>query len=148
GRMDSLERAVASAPAPAPAVQPRAAGSYMNIGFDVLADGGWTTANEPGLLLRGDHDPLVRGFTIPNAELTLDAAVDPYFKGFANIVYKLDRDGETVVELEEAYALTTSLPKNLQAKVGQFFAEFGRHNPQHPHQWAFIDQPLVSTQMF
>ena len=47
------------------------------------------------------------------------------------------------MELEEAYALTTSLPWNLQVKGGQFFAEFGRQNPTHPHAWAFVDEPLV-----
>jgi hypothetical protein len=90
----------------------------------------------------------VNGFSIPNVELTLDGAVDPYFKGFANIVYKLDKNGETGVELEEAYALTTSLPANLQLKFGQFFTEFGRQNPQHPHAWAFVDEPLVLNRMF
>jgi hypothetical protein len=90
----------------------------------------------------------VRGFTIPNAELALDGAVDPYFKGFSNIVLKLDSAGETGIELEEAYALTTSLPANLQLKFGQFFTEFGRQNPQHPHAWAFVDQPLVMSRMF
>jgi hypothetical protein len=96
----------------------------------------------------GDHDPHVRGFSIPNAELALDGNVDPYFKAFANIVYKLDAQGETGVELEEMYALSSSLPWNLQLKVGQYFLEFGRQNNQHPHAWAFADQPLVLNRMF
>ena len=126
----------------------RASGSYMNLGFDGLADFGWSSEPDVGTLQLGDHDPAVRGFTIPNAELTLDGAVDPYFKGFANIVYKLDPDGETGVELEEVYVLTTSLPGNLQLKAGQFFAEFGRQNQQHPHSWSFVDQPLILNRMF
>jgi hypothetical protein len=101
-----------------------------------------------GAIQVGDHDPHVNGFSIPNVELTLDGAVDPYFKGFSNIVYKLDKDGQTGVELEEAYVLTTSLPANLQLKAGQFFTEFGRQNPQHPHAWAFVDEPLVLNRMF
>ena len=120
----------------------------MNIGFVGLTDFGWSTEPDVGSLQLGDHDPHVRGFTIPNAELALDGAVDPYFKGFSNIVYKLDKNGETGVELEEAYFLTTSLPANLQLKAGQFFTEFGRQNPQHPHAWAFVDQPLVLNRMF
>jgi hypothetical protein len=99
-------------------------------------------------LEQGDHDPKVNGFTMPNAEISLDGAVDPYFKGFSNIVLKIDSAGETGIELEEAYALTTSLPANLQLKFGQFFTEFGRQNPQHPHSWAFVDQPLVMSRMF
>lgn len=132
-------------PAPPPV---RTGGAYMNIGFDGLADFGWSTESDVGALQRGDHDPHVRGFTIPNAEISLDGAVDPYFKGFANIVYKLDENGETGVELEEMFFLTTSLPWNLQVKAGQFFSEFGRQNPQHPHAWSFVDQPLVLNRMF
>ena len=74
--------------------------------------------------------------------------MDPYFKGFANIVLKLDHNNETSIELEEAYAQTMSLPANLQAKAGQFYAAFGRQNPQHPHQWAFVDDPIILTRAF
>jgi hypothetical protein len=132
----------------AAAAGPRASGGYMNIGFVALTDAGWSTASDVEALELGDHDPHVRGFTMPNAEISLDGAVDPYFKGFSNIVLKIDSQGETGIELEEAYALTTSLPANLQIKAGQFFAEFGRQNPQHPHSWAFVDQPLVLGRMF
>ncbi len=134
---------------PAQQVPPaRTGGAYMNIGFVSLTDLGWSTEPDVGSLQLGDHDPRVRGFTIPNVELALDGAVDPYFKGFSNIVYNLDENGETGIELEEAYFLTTSLPGNLQIKAGQFYTEFGRQNPQHPHSWAFVDQPLVLNRMF
>jgi hypothetical protein len=141
-RLDSL-----SAP-PQQTAPGRTSGAYMNIGFDGLADFGWSSEPDVASLQRGDHDPHVRGFTIPNAELSLDGAVDPYFKGFANIVYKIDPAGETGVELEEVYFLTTSLKWNLQLRGGQFFTEFGRQNPQHPHAWSFVDQPLVLNRMF
>src|SRR5690349_5380397 len=96
-------------------------GQYMNVGFTTLMDAGWSNASSLTSILQGDHDPKVRGFTMPNSEMTLDGAVDPYFKGFANLVWKLDEKGETGVELEEAYVMTTSLPWNLQVKAGQFF---------------------------
>ncbi len=130
------------------APQVRPAGAYMNIGFVGIMDFGWSSEPDVGSLQLGDHDPRVRGFTIPNVELALDGAVDPYFKGFSNFVYKIDQSGETGVELEEMFFLTTSLPGNLQIKAGQFFTEFGRQNPQHPHSWAFVDQPLVLNRMF
>jgi hypothetical protein len=82
--------------------------------------------------------------TTRNTELAFDGAVDPYFEGFANIVFLLDNDNETQVELEEAFMQTTSLPFNLQLKAGQFFAAFGRLNPTHPHTWEFVDTPLVN----
>src|SRR5512138_816972 len=58
---------------------PRATGGYMNIGFVSLTDAGWATTSDVGSLEPGDHDPHVRGFTLPNTELTFDGAVDPYF---------------------------------------------------------------------
>jgi hypothetical protein len=145
-RMDSSTRAPVAVDQAAPVRQ--SSGAYMNVGFVSLTDFGWSSERDVGSLQLGDHDPRVRGFTIPNAELSLDGAVDPYFKGFANIVFKIDEEGESGLELEEVYFLTTSLPWNLQLKGGQFFTEFGRQNPQHPHSWAFVDQPLVLNRMF
>jgi hypothetical protein len=117
--------------------------SYLNLSFDALVDAGWSTNPDVPQLELGDHDPIQRGFTLPNAEIALDGAVDPYFRGAANLVFKLDENNETEVELEEVYLMTTSLPWNLQAKAGQFLSEFGRQNQQHPHAWDFVDIPLV-----
>lgn len=142
-RVDSLERAPTPAPPPA-----RASGAYMNVSFAGLTDFAWSSKPDVGSLQQGGHEPKVRGFSIPNAELALDGTVDPFVKAFANIVYQLDDKGETNVELEEAFFLTTSLPGNLQIKAGQYFAEFGRQNNQHPHAWAFADQPLILNRMF
>jgi len=127
----------------------RAGSAYMNISFGALVDAGWSTDRDVSRQLNlGDHDPIQRGFSLRNAEIALDGAVDPYLKGFANIVFKLEKNQDTSIELEEAYLQSTSLPANLQLKAGQFFANFGRQNPQHPHQWAFVDQPLILTRAF
>ena len=127
----------------------RTGSAYMNVSFDALVDAGWSTAHDPGAQLElGDHDPSKRGFSLRNAEIALNGAVDPYFMGFANIAYKLDNNNETSVELEEAYMVSSDLPANLQLKGGQFFANFGRNNSQHPHAWAFVDAPLISTRVF
>ena len=117
--------------------------TYMNISFDgqfALAG-----SSDPNLdqLEVGDHDPQQRGFNARNLELALDGAVDPYFEGFANIVFKLDNNNETEVEVEEAFMQTTDLPWGLQLKGGQFFSAFGRINPTHPHTWDFADDPIV-----
>src|SRR5207249_1976577 len=114
----------------------RAGSAYMNISFDALLDFGGSTASDPSRFLQlGDHDPIKRGFSLRNAEIALDGAVDPYFKAFGNIVFKLDANNETEIELEETYLQSIALPANLQVKAGQFFANFGRQNPQHPHHW-------------
>ena len=118
--------------------------NYMNISLDGLFALAYSSARDLDHIEVGDHDPQQRGFNARNIELAFDGAVDPYFEGFANIVFKLDNDNETQVEVEEAFMQTTSLPFNLQLKGGQFFAAFGRLNPTHPHTWDFADTPLVN----
>jgi TolA-binding protein len=118
--------------------------AYMNISLDGLFALAYSSAADLHNIEVGDHDPQQRGFNARNTELAFDGAVDPYFEGFANIVFKLDNDNETEVEVEEAFMQTTSLPYNLQLKGGQFFAAFGRLNPTHPHTWDFVDTPLVN----
>src|SRR5438093_5627498 len=118
--------------------------NYMNISLDGLFALAYSSARDLDHIEVGDHDPQQRGFNARNIELAFDGAVDPYFEGFANIVFKLDNDNETEVEVEEAFMQTTSLPYNLQLKGGQFFAAFGRLNPTHPHTLDFADTPLVN----
>ena len=117
--------------------------NYMNISFDGMFALAYSSARDLDRIEVGDHDPQQRGFNARNIELAFDGAVDPYFEGFANIVFKLDNNNETQVEVEEAFLQTTDLPFNLQLKGGQFFAAFGRINPTHPHTWDFADDPLV-----
>jgi hypothetical protein len=117
--------------------------NYMNISFDGMFALAGSSAHDLSHIEVGDHDPQQRGFNARNIELAFDGAVDPYFEGFANIVFKLDNDNETEVEVEEAFMQTTNLPFGLQLKGGQFFAAFGRLNPQHPHVWDFADDALV-----
>jgi hypothetical protein len=117
--------------------------TYMNISFDGMFALAYSSDRNLDHLEVGDHDPQQRGFNARNLELALDGAVDPYFQGFANIVFKLNNDNETEVEVEEAFMQTTDLPWGLQLKGGQFFSAFGRINPTHPHTWDFADDPLV-----
>ncbi|NMB99591.1 MAG: hypothetical protein GYA35_04830 [Thermoanaerobaculaceae bacterium] len=78
-----------------------------------------------------------KGFHLNYAELYLYAPVDPYFDLYATIPFT--EDGS---EVEEAYFLTTALPKGLQIKGGKFKSSFGRLNSQHEHVWDFYDAPL------
>ena len=73
--------------------------------------------------------------------------MDPYFNAQVNVVYFTDRDGESQFELEEAFAESTSIPYGLKLKAGQYYTDFGRHNPQHPHTWQFVDMPFGWTRM-
>jgi len=122
--------------------------SYVNLSLDGLFAGGTSTGSDLDALQLGGHDPKQRGFTAQNVEAVFEGAVDPYFRGQANIVFQIDSGGETRTELEEVYLTTVALPGNLQLKGGQFYTEFGRLNPMHPHTWAFVDQPLVNGRFF
>ena len=122
----------------------------LNPDLSFIADvaGAWFSAKPP--LETGEHDPRNNGFTLQQLELAASSAVDPYFRFDSFIVFKVPRpDGEAGgVEIEEVYATTTSLPANLQLRVGQFLTRFGRFNPTHPHTWDFVDQPLEIGRLF
>jgi hypothetical protein len=124
--------------------------NLLDVSMDVLFAVGTSTATEPQIqnLQGGGHDPKRRGFTLQQAELSLMGAVDPYFNGEVHIIYFISPEGETEVELEEAFLTTTKLPCGFQIEAGQSFLEFGRINPQHPHQWEFLDQPVINTRVF
>src|ERR1041385_1861265 len=47
------------------------------------------------------------------------------------------------MEFRRVLFRSTNLRWGLQLKGGQFFADFGRINPTHPHTWDFADDPLV-----
>ena len=145
-RIDLIDSKVASA-------RPSAGSgraAYIDVALNALFTAGSSTAPEAILdaLQGGGHDPKKRGFTVQNTELVLSGAVDPYFRGQMNLIHQITSEGETLTELEEAFAVTTSLPAGLQIKAGQYFTEFGRLNPQHPHQWEFVDQPVVNSRFF
>ena len=97
--------------------------NYINLSFDALVAAGSSTASDIQQLEPGGHDPTQRGFTVQNLETVFEGAVDPYFRGQANLVFQIDSAGETTFEAEEAYLETMSLPANLQVKAGQFFTE-------------------------
>ncbi len=121
-------------------------GAYMDIGLvGTFAVGGSTARDIEGGTQLGGHDPNRRGFTVQGVEVEFEGAVDPYFRGSANLNFAMDGEGESFVELEEAWLETMALPGNFQLRAGQFLTDFGRLNGQHPHQWAFVDAPLVTA---
>jgi hypothetical protein len=157
----ALDQALAEAEAAAPVAEPRplapsrralasarvggATLRLIDISTDIIAAAGWSTATNDQLedLQGGAHDPKRRGFTLQQAELGFSGAVDPYFRGDMFVVFT-----DTSVELEEAFLTTTSLPWRLQLEAGLFLTEFGVNNPRHPHQWTWVDQPVINTRLF
>jgi hypothetical protein len=119
--------------------------NFLDLSLDGLFAAGTSTAEDVERLQPGSHDPKLRGFTVQNVEAIFQGAVDPYFRAQAALIFQIDSSGESAFELEEAYLETTALPANLQLRGGQFFSEFGRLNPTHPHSWSFVDQSLVNA---
>jgi hypothetical protein len=145
-----------NAPAPLPAkpwsptdpIRISKGGAYADLGLvGTFAAGGSTAGDIEGGTQLGGHDPNQRGFTVQGVEMNIQGAVDPYFRGNANILFSLDSGGESFMELEEAWLETASLPWGLQLRAGQMFSDFGRINSQHPHSWAFVDSPLVNARL-
>ena len=140
---DAAAREERAAPAAAPTGGGLTASRDMNPSVSVIADLAlaWFSSGEHHQ--RGGHDPTETGFNLQQLELSFQAAVDPYFRFDANIVFSLFG-----VEVEEAYGTTLSLPWNLQVRAGQFLTRFGRLNNTHPHSWDFADQPLLHGKLF
>ncbi len=76
-------------------------------------------------------------FNFRAAEIGISASIDPYARAYAFVTGSRDE-----VEIEEAAIVTTSLPWNMQARAGRFFADFGRLAKFHPHEYAFVNTPL------
>jgi hypothetical protein len=154
-KIEALERPQTNTPAAAnPSARPwrpsdplrlGQGSAYLDIGLvATFAAGGSTADDIEGGTQLGGHDPNQRGFTMQGLETSFSGAVDPYFRGNANLSFSLDSGGETFVELEEAWLETMSLPGNLQLRAGQIWTELGRHNSTHLHTWSFVDAPLVN----
>lgn len=148
GPLSETPPPVATTWRPTDAVRVAKGGAYVDVSMvATFAAGGSTASDIEGGTQLGGHDPNQRGFTVQGAELNLQGAVDPYFRGNANVVFQLDSGGESFIELEEAWLETVSLPGNFQIRGGQYLTEFGRINTQHPHTWGFVDAPLVSGRL-
>ncbi|SEO72117.1 zinc-regulated TonB-dependent outer membrane receptor [Aquisalimonas asiatica] len=133
------------------------AGTAFNPSISVILDGVYKNtfsgdAHDPGGFDGGhshshghghDHG-MEDGFQLRETEFAFEASVDPYFDAFAMLVI----EGTDTVDLEEAYITTTSLPWGLQIKGGRFLSDIGYINSQHPHEWDFVDRPLVSEHLF
>nr|WP_211194588.1 zinc-regulated TonB-dependent outer membrane receptor [Pyxidicoccus fallax] len=135
----------ASTPSPAPATSSGVLGAVQSLNADLsfILDASLAVFSDEEPLQAGAHDPTKTGFNFQQLEMSVGAAVDPYFRFDANIVFS-----QFGVEVEEAYAKTLDLPLNLQVRAGQFLTRFGRINPTHPHSWDFADQPFMLGRIF
>lgn len=76
---------------------------------------------------------------VREVELAVQAVVDPYFRGD---VFLGISDIEKI-SIEQAFLTTTSLPNQLELKIGRFLMPFGKQNTTHRHDLHTIEYPWV-----
>lgn len=96
----------------------------------------------PGFQLGGHGGLAPEGLGLDHTELTLSSNIDRHFYGQLSVALHA-HEGETEVELEEAYVQTLTLPAGLGIKFGRFLSDIGYLNALHPHAWDFADAPLA-----
>jgi len=91
-----------------------------------------------------DHDIDDEGLSLSEAEIGLQAVVDPYAR--VDLFLAFGTDGEA--EVEEGYGTFLTLPGGLQAKAGRFKSNFGKWNQLHNHAFPTVDRPDALTSFF
>lgn len=124
-------------------------GNEFNPAISLILDGQYSSYSNDaedyeisGFPLDEEAGLTAEGFSLDESELNISANVDDQFYGYADIVFT-DTEGETEVELEEAWFETLALPAGLAVKGGKFLSGIGYHNAFHPHSWDFSDEPLA-----
>ena len=83
-------------------------------------------------------------FGVREVELAVQAVVDPYFRGDVFLGIS-DLEG---LSIEQAYLTTTSLPNQLEARLGRWLMPFGKQNTTHRHDLHTIEYPWVIQRFF
>jgi hypothetical protein len=91
------------------------------------------------LSAKGSTQPDGARFGVREVELAVQAAVDPYFRGDVFIGIS-DLEG---ISIEQAFLTTTSLPNQLELRLGRFLMPFGKQNTTHRHDLHTIEYPYV-----
>lgn len=81
------------------------------------------------------------GFGLGHTELSLSSPIDDLFEGRLTAVLE-DHEGETELELEEAFIQTTAMPWNLSVRGGRFLSQVGYLNSRHLHEDDFVERPV------
>lgn len=83
------------------------------------------------------------GFKVQEVELQATANVDNYLR--ANLVTAFE--DTSTFEIEEFY-VDAVITQDFSIRLGKSFANFGKHNFLHQHQFPFIDAPLINLKVF
>jgi hypothetical protein len=83
-------------------------------------------------------------FSVREVELAVQAVVDPYFRGDVFLGIS-DLEG---IAIEQAYLTTTSLPHQLELRLGRYLMPVGKQNTTHRHDLHTIEYPYVIQRFF
>lgn len=157
-RVETAERKAAEAPTRADLAASSAASSdgasqAFNPAISVILQGRAAAFGReeghrdiPGFLLGEETGVGPDGLSLSETEIDFSGNIDDLFYGFASVALNQE-DGESEIELEEAYVQTLSLPQGFTVKAGRFFSDLGYLNSRHSHSWDFVDAPLAYEAM-
>lgn len=122
-------------------------GNEFNPAISLILDGRYTQIESgelelPGFQLGGEAGLPHSGFSTGHNELSISANVDDKFYGSMTSAIVI-HDGETELELEEAFIETLKLGNGFTVKGGRFLSGIGYLNGIHDHAHDFADRPLV-----
>lgn len=151
------DRITQVAPVPAaaePTVFPNIGGKdrTIELGAELFLDAKYSAQSQDptnayaGVLPNGGEN-LPRGFGIGETELLFKGAVDNLFRAEARFVFEQEGNS-TTLKTEELFAETLGLPGGTKVKAGKYWSNVGYLNDKHPHEWDFVDLPLVYKQVF
>ena len=148
-----LNDTIKNAP-PAPIAKISTSKNSFNPAISMVLNGGFNQyQNNPedyaldGFALQGEGELGKEGFSLGESELTVSANIDQALYGQATIAIH-EHEGETEVEIEEAFIESLGLGNGLTARAGRFFAPIGYLNQRHVHAWNFADAPLIYRGLF
>lgn len=134
--------------------KPAKASNSFNPAISLILDGRFASFDRdagqyelPGYGLGGEAGLGEEGLSLGHTELAISGNVDDKF--FGKVTLAIDEhDGETELELEEAFLQTLGLGHGLTLKFGRFFSAIGYLNEQHEHAQDFADAPLIYRALF
>lgn len=109
--------------------------TLTNPAISAVLNGYYQTEERP---LAGSPD----GFGLGETELAMSANIDDMFYGKITAVVET-HDGESELELEEAFIQTMAMPAGFSIRGGRFLSDIGYLNNQHLHTDSFTDRPIA-----
>ena len=139
--------AAVSAPEQSSASPAGANGNAFNPAIAVIMNGLYAYhSKDPNTFARagfpGGTEPIPRGISLGESEVSLAANIDDKFFGQLTLSYD-DQGDSAHTSIEEAFIDTMTLPDGFTLRAGRFFSDIGYLNSHHAHTDNFVDRPLV-----